>query len=85
MAKGSYWIIEADIDDIPDFGSSTLMLPPVVTSVTDFDMAIAGKDESFFNRAFANNDWARDEEVVDDVVLEEVGWDLDVGETDAQL
>lgn len=90
---------ESDIDDVPDFGTSTLKPPPVVTSITDMTWPTLSKGESFFDRALANghleadgdvpyvngiggaaassalDDWARDEETVDEV--EEGGWDLD--------
>lgn len=96
---------EADMDDVPDFGTSTLKPPPVITPITDFTWPSLLKGESFFDKALANghleadsdvpyangiggaassaalDDWARDEEIVDEV--EEGGWDLDAdgGET----
>lgn len=100
---------DADLEDIPDFGTSTLKPPPVVTTMTDTTWPSLSKGESFFDRALANgnleadgevpyvngiggaaassalDDWARDEEIVDDVDPEEGGWDLDAegGDADA--
>ncbi|KAH8113922.1 coatomer subunit alpha-2 [Phellopilus nigrolimitatus] len=99
-------LTDADVDDVPNFGTSTLKPPPVVTPVTDLTWPLLGKGESFFDRALANgnldvdgdvpyvngvggaaassalDDWARDEEIVDDVDPEEGGWDLDAGGAD---
>ncbi|KAF8625601.1 hypothetical protein AX15_005287 [Amanita polypyramis BW_CC] len=47
-------LTEADIDDIPDFGPSTLKPPPVVTPTTNLNWPIAPTGENFFDRALAN-------------------------------
>ena len=101
-------LTEADVDDIPDFGTSTLKPPVAVTPISDLVWPSIGKGESFFDRALANgnleadgevpylngvggaaassalDDWAKDEEVIDDIPPEEGGWDLDAGGADAQ-
>ncbi|KLO13353.1 coatomer subunit alpha-2 [Schizopora paradoxa] len=102
-------LTEADVDDVQNFGTSSLKPPPVVTAVTDLTWPTLGKAESFFDRALANghleadgdipymngiggaasssalDDWAKDEEVHEDIDPEEGGWDLDAGGTEAQL
>ena len=47
-------LTEADVEDVPDFGHSTLRPPAVVTSLTDLNWPSLSKDESFFDRALAN-------------------------------
>lgn len=47
-------LTEADIDDVPDFGQSTLRPPPVVTPLGDLNWPLLSKGESFFDRALAN-------------------------------
>lgn len=101
-------LTEADVDDIPNFGSSSLKPPVAVTPITDLVWPSLSKGESFFDRALANghleangetpylngvggaaastalDDWAKDEEILDDIPPEEGGWDLDAGGGDAQ-
>ncbi|KAK2464560.1 hypothetical protein APHAL10511_003418 [Amanita phalloides] len=45
---------EADIDDIPDFGPSTLKPPPIITSTTNFNWPVVSAGENFFDYALAN-------------------------------
>ena len=47
-------LTEADVDDVPDFGTSTLKPPPVVTRTTDLNWPQVSTGESFFDRALAN-------------------------------
>lgn len=99
-------LTEADIDDVPDFGQSTLRPPPAVTPLGELNWPSLTKGESFFDRALANghladgevsgegagfvngvgasasanaalDDWARDEEMGEEVEAEEGAWDLD--------
>ena len=42
------------MEDVPDFGHSTLRPPAVVTNLTDLNWPSLSKDESFFDRALAN-------------------------------
>lgn len=91
---------EADIDDVPSFGTSTLKPPPVISKTTDLNWPAINIGENFFEKALANgaleggepytngvegaaagssalDDWAKDEEVQEDIPPEEGGWDLD--------
>lgn len=45
---------EADVDDVPVFGTSTLRPPPVITTTTDSNWPSISTGESFFDRALAN-------------------------------
>ena len=45
---------EADVDDVPDFGTSSLKPPPVVTKTTDLNWPVVSTADSFFDRALAN-------------------------------
>ncbi|KAM6503631.1 coatomer subunit alpha-2 [Amanita muscaria] len=47
-------LTEADIDDVPDFGPSTLKPPPVITPTTDLNWPLVPAGENFFDRALAN-------------------------------
>ena len=101
-------LTEADVDDIPNYGVSTLKPPPIVNQASDVVWPSINKGESFFDRALANgnleadgevpytngiggaaatsalDDWAKDEETIDDVDPEEGGWELDAGGVEAQ-
>ncbi|EMD35514.1 hypothetical protein CERSUDRAFT_116253 [Gelatoporia subvermispora B] len=103
-------LTEADVDDIPSYGTSTLKPPPVVTATTDLNWPSLSAGESFFDRALANgnlenggepsyvngfdsagvaasaalDDWARDEEVHEDLEAEEGAWDLDADGEEVQ-
>lgn len=91
---------EADIDDVPSFGTSTLKPPPVINKTTDLNWPAINVGENFFEKALANgalerdepyvngidgtaagssalDDWAKDEEVQEDLPPEDSGWDLD--------
>lgn len=91
---------EADVDDVPSFGTSSLKPPPVVNKTTDINWPAINVGENYFEKALANgaleggdsyvngidgaaagssalDDWAKDEEVQEDVPPEEGGWDLD--------
>lgn len=47
-------LTEADMDDVPDFGKSTLAPPKVVTDTTNLVWPAIPGGESFFDRALAN-------------------------------
>lgn len=47
-------LTEADIDDVPTFGASTLRPPPVVTSTENYNWPILSQGENYFDRALAN-------------------------------
>ena len=47
-------LTEADMDDVPYFGKSTLAPPTVVTDTTNFVWPAVPGGESFFDRALAN-------------------------------
>ncbi|KAL5481033.1 hypothetical protein ACEPAI_9974 [Sanghuangporus weigelae] len=54
---------ETDVDDVPDFGTSTLKPPSVVTPITDLTWPTLSKGESFFDRALANGHLEADGDV----------------------
>ncbi len=56
-------LTEADVDDVQNFGTSTLKPPPVVTAVADLTWPTLGKAESFFDRALANGHLEADGDV----------------------
>ena len=91
---------EADVDDVPSFGASSLKPPAVVNKTTDLNWPAINVGENYFENALANgaleggepyvngidgaaagssalDDWAKDEEVQEDIPPEEGGWDLD--------
>jgi coatomer protein complex subunit alpha (xenin) len=47
-------LTEADIDDVPTYGTSTLRPPPVVTSSTNLIWPSVSTGENFFDKALAN-------------------------------
>ncbi|KAJ7792912.1 coatomer subunit alpha-2 [Mycena olivaceomarginata] len=47
-------LTEADVDDVPSFGLSTLKPPPIVTATTDFNWPAISTGQNFFDRALAN-------------------------------
>lgn len=47
-------LTEADVDDVPVYGTSTLKPPPVITPTTDLNWPSISTGESFFDRALAN-------------------------------
>ncbi|TCD66559.1 hypothetical protein EIP91_001227 [Steccherinum ochraceum] len=47
-------LTEADVDDVPSFGVSTLRPPPVVTSTADLNWPSVSSGESYFDKALAN-------------------------------
>lgn len=47
-------LTEADVDDVPIFGASTLRPPPVVTSTNDLVWPSLSSGENFFDRALVN-------------------------------
>ena len=47
-------LTEADVDDVPAFGKSTLKIPSVVTPTSNLNWPTISKGESFFDRALAN-------------------------------
>ncbi|KAH9941627.1 coatomer subunit alpha-2 [Epithele typhae] len=85
-------LTEADVDDVPSFGQSTLKPPPMITPTTNFNWPTAmangnlegGADIAYMNgvdsgaaASAALDDWAKDEEAGEDVAAEEGAWDLD--------
>ena len=95
-------LTEADVDDVPSFGKSSLKPPAVITPTTNLNWPTLVTAESFFDKALANgnleggvdvpymngvdsgaaasaalDDWAKDEEAVEDIAAEEGAWDLD--------
>lgn len=47
-------LTEADVDDIPSFGTSSLRPPPVITPTTDLLWPSLSTGESFFDKALVN-------------------------------
>jgi coatomer protein complex subunit alpha (xenin) len=47
-------LTEADVDDVPSFGPSTVKPPPVITPTTDLLWPSLSTGESFFDRALVN-------------------------------
>lgn len=47
-------LTEADVDDVPTFGQSTLKIPSVVTATSNLNWPTISMGESFFDRALAN-------------------------------
>ncbi|KAJ7089174.1 coatomer WD associated region-domain-containing protein [Mycena belliarum] len=47
-------LTEADVDDVPSFGLSTLKPPPVVTATTEMNWPAVSTGQNFFDRALAN-------------------------------
>ena len=45
---------EADVDDVPSFGTSTLKPPPVVNKTTDLNWPTINVGENYFEKALAN-------------------------------
>lgn len=99
-------LTEADIDDVPSFGASTLKPPSTVNKTTDLNWPAIDVGENYFEKALANgvleggepyvngidgpaagssalDDWAKDEEVQEDIPPEEGGWDLDADADEA--
>ena len=48
-------LTEADVDDIPSFGASTLKPPPIITATTDLLWPSVSTGENFFDRALVNS------------------------------
>jgi coatomer subunit alpha len=47
-------LTEADVDNVPSFGTSTLKPPPVITTNTNINWPIVSAGENFFDKALAN-------------------------------
>lgn len=47
-------LTEADVDDVPAYGTSMLKPPSVITPTTDLNWPTISTGESFFDRALAN-------------------------------
>lgn len=98
---------EADVDDVPSFGTSTLKPPPVVNKTTDLNWPTINVGENYFEKALANgaleggepyvngidgtaagssalDDWAKDEEVQEEIPPDGGGWDLDADAEEAE-
>lgn len=54
---------EADVDDVPSFGQSTLKPPPIITSTANFNWPSISVGESFWDRALANGNLDGDSEI----------------------
>jgi coatomer subunit alpha len=54
-------LTEADVDDVPKFGISTLKTPPVVTPTTNLNWPTVSTGENFWDRALANGGVAEGE------------------------
>lgn len=46
-------LTEADVDDVPSFGLSSLKTPPVITSTVNLNWPSVSSGENFFDRALA--------------------------------
>lgn len=91
-------LTEADVDDVPSFGQSTLEPPSIVTSTANLNWPSISIGENFWDRALANGNLDGDGDVpyvngldasaLDDWAKEgsapggEAGWDLDVEDAD---
>ncbi|KAG6331595.1 hypothetical protein ID866_7493 [Astraeus odoratus] len=47
-------LTEADVDDVPSFGQSTIRPPPIITSTQNLNWPLISGAESFWDRALAN-------------------------------
>lgn len=47
-------LTEADIEDVPTFGASTIKPPPVITTTTNINWPSLSAGENFFDKALAN-------------------------------
>ena len=47
-------LTEADVDDVPSFGTSTLKAPRVITATTNINWPSVSTGENFFDKALAN-------------------------------
>lgn len=47
-------LTEADIEDVPAFGASTIKPPPVITTTTNINWPSLSTGENFFDKALAN-------------------------------
>ncbi|EGN92902.1 hypothetical protein SERLA73DRAFT_65083 [Serpula lacrymans var. lacrymans S7.3] len=56
-------LTDADIDDVPSYGTSTLKPPPIVTPTTTLTWPIVASGESFFDRAMANGSLESDGDI----------------------
>jgi coatomer protein complex subunit alpha (xenin) len=56
-------LTEADVDDVPSFGTSTLKPPPVITATTNINWPTVSAGENFFDKALANGSLEGGEEV----------------------
>jgi hypothetical protein len=56
-------LTEANVDDVPTFGPSSLKPPPVVTSTANFNWPSTSTGENFWDLALANGNLTADNEV----------------------
>ena len=56
-------LTEADVDDIPSYGQSTLKPPPIITSTQNMNWPVISGAESFWDRALANGHLDTDGEI----------------------
>jgi coatomer protein complex subunit alpha (xenin) len=54
-------LTEADVDDVPTFGASTLKPPPIVTPTTNINWPSVSASENFFDKALANGSLESDD------------------------
>lgn len=57
-------LTEADVDDVPSYGQSTLKLPPIITSTQNMNWPVISGSESFWDRALANGHLDTDGEIL---------------------
>lgn len=47
-------LTEADMDDVPDFGRSTLSPPPIITSTANLNWPVVSTGQSYFEKSLIN-------------------------------
>ena len=57
-------LTEADVDDVPSYGQSTLKLPPIITSTQNMNWPVISGSESFWDHALANGHLDIDGEIL---------------------
>jgi coatomer protein complex subunit alpha (xenin) len=84
---GAAGLTEADVEDVPSFGQSTLKPPPVVTSTANLNWPSSSTGPNFFDQALADGaleeaDGAANGEVEDSAALDK--WENEEEEEDAE-
>ena len=57
-------LTEADVDDVPSYGQSTLKLPPIITSTQNMNWPVISGSKSFWDHALANGHLDIDGEIL---------------------